>query len=101
MHLTHLKLQLSSLLHAKLTNTLRLLSKHRATLSMLTAILLPPSWPQITITEGVSGETVRQFTVKADPYEICVAARKEDMHKQQVRWLCTCSLDGPASSQDV
>jgi hypothetical protein len=33
---------------------------------------------QVTITDGPTGETVRQFPIKADPVDICVSSRKDD-----------------------
>lgn len=33
---------------------------------------------QVTITDGLTGETLKAFTVKADPYELCVADKKDD-----------------------
>lgn len=33
---------------------------------------------QLTITDGLSGETIKQYTLKADPYELCVSDKKDD-----------------------
>lgn len=49
----------------------------------------PPHAPmQVTLTDGASGETVRQFAIKDDPHEMCVATRKDGVHKAGVRaWV--------------
>ena len=38
----------------------------------------------MTVTDGSTGQTVRQFAIKADPYDICVSTRKDDGIKAEV-----------------
>lgn len=41
----------------------------------------PASFPpplQVSITDGMSGETVRSFALNGDPCDICVSDRKDD-----------------------
>ncbi len=40
---------------------------------------------QVTISDGLTGETIRTVDIKADPLDMCVAERKEDGAKREVR----------------
>jgi hypothetical protein len=40
--------------------------------------------PQVTISDGLTGETIRTVDIKADPLDMCVAERKEDGARREV-----------------
>ena len=33
---------------------------------------------QVCLTDGVTGDMVRSFTINGDPYDICVSDKKDD-----------------------